>query len=112
MGEKNKNFSIVDGTVKIDGILSATSRLIIKGNITGIIKAKHLTIAKEGRAQANIVSSTIIIGGIFKGKLNATKELIILSTGNCSGKIVCNNLVIEPGAIVNANISGSSTNKR
>ncbi len=109
MVEKNRNFSIVDGAVKIDGTLSANSRLIIKGNLTGIIKAEHLTITKEGYAHANIMSSTIIIGGMFKGEINATKELIILSSGNCSGKILCNNLVIEPGAIVNAEISDNSS---
>ena len=36
---------------------------------------------------------------------NTSEELIILSTGNCAGKVVCKNLVVEAGGILNANVA-------
>ena len=36
---------------------------------------------------------------------NTSEELIILSTGNCAGKVVCKNLVVEAGGILNAEVT-------
>ena len=33
------------------------------------------------------------------------KELIILSTGKCSGKIICKNLVVEAGGFLSARVT-------
>ena len=45
------------------------------------------------------------IGGTFEGEIRASKELVILSTGNCSGKIICKGFVVEAGGILNAQVT-------
>jgi cytoskeletal protein CcmA (bactofilin family) len=45
------------------------------------------------------------IGGTFEGEVRALKKLILLSTGKCTGKIVCKELVIETGGILNAHVT-------
>ena len=45
------------------------------------------------------------IGGTFEGEIRASKELIILSTGNCSGKVVCKDFVVEAGGVLNAQVN-------
>ena len=51
--------------------------------------------------------SNLTIGGTFQGEVNASDELVILSTGNCSGKVVCRNLVVEGGGKLNAQVFSS-----
>lgn len=41
--------------------------------------------------------SSLTIGGSFKGELIASNELIILATGSCAGKVVCQDLIVENG---------------
>ncbi|MBW1650368.1 MAG: polymer-forming cytoskeletal protein [Deltaproteobacteria bacterium] len=105
MIEKNKNISIINEDIKIKGNIYSKNELIVKGDISGTLKAESLTIAKGGKVAADITSATIIIGGDFQGEINAGKELTILSGGNCSGKITSKNIVIKKGAIVNASIT-------
>ena len=45
------------------------------------------------------------IGGTFEGEIRALKKLILLSTGKCTGKVVCKDLVVEIGAILNAQVT-------
>jgi cytoskeletal protein CcmA (bactofilin family) len=48
---------------------------------------------------------SVTIAGIFEGQIRASKELIILSTGNCKGEIVCKNFSVEAGGILNAKVT-------
>ncbi|OQY00575.1 MAG: hypothetical protein B6I26_07680 [Desulfobacteraceae bacterium 4572_130] len=98
------NLSIIDKEIKIDGSIISRGKLIIKGNIKGDIKGENIIIAKEGKvySDASVVSMTV--GGSFDGNLYASKELIILSTGTCSGTVKCNDLIVENGGILNAEV--------
>ena len=100
-----KDFSVINKELVVNGTLSTRGRLIVKGEVKGTIIGENVIIAEEGSvyADANVVSMTI--SGSFEGEIRASKELIILSTGKCTGKIVCKDLVVEPGAILNAQVS-------
>ena len=73
----------------------------MKGTVIG----KNVVIAEEGSVYANAKVASITIGGTFEGEIRALKELILLSTGKCTGKVICKDLVIETGAILNAQVS-------
>ena len=45
------------------------------------------------------------ISGTFEGEIRALKKLILLSTAKITGKVVCKDLVIETGAILNAQVT-------
>jgi cytoskeletal protein CcmA (bactofilin family) len=64
-----------------------------------------VVIAEEGAVYADTKVGSITIGGIFEGEVRALKELIILSTGSCKGKIVCKDFVVEPGGVLNAQVT-------
>jgi cytoskeletal protein CcmA (bactofilin family) len=49
--------------------------------------------------------ASMTIGGTFEGEIRAMKKLILLSTGKCTGKVVCKDLVMETGAILNAQVT-------
>ena len=112
MGKKNyKNLSIIDRELKIEGSISSNGTLIIKGQVTGTIDGDVVIIAEDGRVNSSATKvSSITIGGKFQGDLKASKELIILSTGICSGKVTCKDLIVENGGILNADVSCKTAN--
>ena len=110
----SEDFSIIDKELTIDGTVSTTGRLIVKGILKGTVIGKNVVIAEEGSVYANAKVASMTIGGTFEGEIRALKELILLSTGKCTGKVVCKDLVIETGGILNAQVtclSGEDTGR-
>ena len=113
MGKKNtKNLSIIDKELKIEGSISSTGKLIIKGQINGTIDGDVVIIAEDGQVNSSATKvSSITIGGNFQGEVSASKELIILATGRCAGKVECKDLIVENGGILNAEVSCKTSSK-
>lgn len=113
MGIKNsKNLSIIDKELKIEGSISSTGKLIIKGQVTGTIEGDVIIIAEDGRVNSSSTKvSSLTIGGNFQGEVTASKELIILATGTCAGKVECKDLIVENGGILNAEVSCKTSSK-
>ena len=105
MGIKSKNISIIDQEAVVEGTFSCKGRLIIKGTVKGTLLGDIITISKEGAVYADTKAVSITIGGIFEGEIEGADELIILSTGNCSGKVICKDLIVEAGGILNAEVT-------
>jgi len=104
-GKNRVNLSIIDKDLKIDGSLVSRGKLIIKGRLTGTIEGEDVVIAKEGVVESDAKVSSLTIGGSFKGEITASKELIILSTGRCEGKVECKDLIVENGGVLNAEVA-------
>ncbi|MEW6671397.1 MAG: polymer-forming cytoskeletal protein [Thermodesulfobacteriota bacterium] len=105
MGDKSKNFSIIDKGLTVEGTVSCKGQLVIKGTVKGTLEGEIVVIAEDGAAYADTKVASMTIGGNFEGKVSASEELIILSTGKCSGTVICKNLVVEAGGILNAEVS-------
>jgi cytoskeletal protein CcmA (bactofilin family) len=103
-----KDFSIIDKELTVDGTIHTRGRLIVKGVVKGTVIGENVVIAEEGSIYANVKVASMTIGGTFEGELRALKELVILATGKCSGKVVCKDLVVETGAILNAQVTSLS----
>ncbi|MCK5543232.1 MAG: polymer-forming cytoskeletal protein [Desulfobacterales bacterium] len=101
-----KNLSIIDKELTIDGSISSSGKLIIKGKVRGEIKGDVIVIAEDGEVESNsAIVASMTVGGKFTGDVIASKELIILSTGSCSGKVECKDLIVENGGVLNAEVS-------
>lgn len=105
MKKISEDFSIIDKELTIDGTVSTTGRLIVKGILKGTVIGKNVVIAEKGSVYANAKVASMTIGGTFEGEIRALKKLILLSTGKCTGKVVCKDLVIETGGILNAQVT-------
>lgn len=105
MKNKSKDFSIIDKELTVDGTISSKGKLVIKGVVKGTLIGETVIIAEEGKVFADTKASSMTIGGTFEGEIRASKELIILSTGNCSGKVVCKDFVVEAGGVLNAQVN-------
>jgi cytoskeletal protein CcmA (bactofilin family) len=100
-----KEFSIIDNDLTVEGILSSKGKLVVKGTVRGQLDGETVIIAKEGAVYAETKVSSMTVAGIFEGNVKASEELVILSTGKCSGRVVCKDLVIEAKGILNAQVS-------
>lgn len=116
MKREGKDFSIIDHNLSVYGDIKGRGTLMIKGELQGTVKGETIVIAREGSVKAVMSAISVTIGGVFDGEVSAEKELVILSTGNCSGKVVCGDIVVESGGILNAEVAcdatGSSKKKR
>jgi cytoskeletal protein CcmA (bactofilin family) len=106
--DDQKNFSIIDEGFTIDGTVTGKGRLVVKGTIKGAIQGDSVVIAKEGAVYADARAGVMTIGGIFEGEVEVEKELTILSSGKCSGKVKCRDLVVEAGGVLNATVTSKT----
>lgn len=109
MAKSQNNISILDAGMTLDGTLSFRGRLIIRGTVKGHLSGETIIIGEGGAVYADVKAGDITIGGYFEGKIRAMRELVILSTGACQGKVICRDLVVEPGGILNAEVTRLST---
>ncbi len=101
----NKKFSIIDEGLTIEGAVNDHGNLIVKGIIKGSLDGEIIVITEEGTVLADTRAKNLTISGRFEGHLNVSQKLIIMSKGYCSGEIVCRDLVVETGGILDARIS-------
>lgn len=105
MKNDNKKFSIIDEGFTVEGMVVGKGRLVIKGTVKGSVNGDNVVIAEEGAVYAEARANVMTIGGLFDGQIEVDKELVILSTGRCSGQVKCNNLIVEAGALLNASVT-------
>ena len=105
MKNLSEDLSIIDKELTVEGTVSTNGRLIVKGILKGTVVGKDVVIAEEGSVYANAKVASMTISGTFEGEIRALKKLILLSTAKCTGKVVCKDLVIETGAILNAQVT-------
>jgi cytoskeletal protein CcmA (bactofilin family) len=101
----SNNVSIINKELTVDGAVSTTGKLIVKGTVKGTLAGDVIIIAEEGSVYAETTAAMITIAGIFEGNLNISNELVILPTGRCSGNVICKDLVIEAGGVLNAEVT-------
>jgi len=111
MKSKSSEISIIDKGLTIDGSVSSKGKLIIKGKVKGALAGETVVIAEDGEVYADATVDHMTVGGIYEGTLQASEELTILKTGNCTGKVVCKNLMVEAGGTLNADITRILENK-
>jgi cytoskeletal protein CcmA (bactofilin family) len=104
---KSNGFSVIDNDMDVEGSLSCNGRLVVRGSIKGSIRAESVVISDNGIVVADTKVKSMVIGGKFEGDITAAQEVTILSTGICSGKVECKNLVIEAGGIINAEVNST-----
>ncbi|NOX16410.1 MAG: polymer-forming cytoskeletal protein [Epsilonproteobacteria bacterium] len=103
---KNNQLSISDSETtiiaagaKVEGIFNCQSRLHIDGEIVGEVNSRNIvTIGKKGKFSGKVMSSKLIINGLFEGDA-ICDSIELLKGGILRGKIISKDLMIEAKAI-------------
>ncbi len=105
MNEIKKTFSIIDEGFRVEGAVSGQGRLVIKGHIKGSVTGQQVVIAEEGNVIADARVEEMTIGGRYEGSITARGSVTILAGGRCYGDVSCHDLIVEPGAKINAKVT-------
>lgn len=100
-----KELSIIEKDLFVEGTVTSKGRMIIRGVVKGFLHAEEAVIAKGGALYGEVEALKLTVAGLFEGEMKKVEELLVLSTGKCIGKIVCDNLTVERGGTLNADIS-------
>ena len=101
--------SIISSDMKIKGKISAEGELMLFGSVVGDIKCHNLSVEDTGTLKGNIEADVVTVSGKCDGQILAD-VVSIKSTGKISGEVLYENISIEEGAIVEAQI-GKKKNK-
>ncbi|MDY6974508.1 MAG: polymer-forming cytoskeletal protein, partial [Thermodesulfobacteriota bacterium] len=96
--------SIIDKDFKVKGTIHVKGRLIIAGELEGIITGDAIVTLAGSRVLARAEVQQMSISGYFEGDVTAYKSLKISHTGNLSGNIVCDSLTLEAGGKLNGHV--------
>ena len=105
MAKKVENFSILDTGLTVEGTLSCTGKMLIKGTVKGTLDGQFITIGEEGAVYADTKADHITVGGRFEGDLEVSEKLVVLATGSCEGEVKCKDLIVEQGGVLNAKVT-------
>ncbi|ABW68005.1 bactofilin family protein [Desulfosudis oleivorans] len=105
MDSRQKGLSIIDGGLSIEGTLTVKGTLVIKGDVRGTIDGESLVIAAGGRVRATVRVTEMTVGGEFEGDAAVDRDLVILATGSCAGKVACRMLRMEKGGRLNTEVA-------
>lgn len=108
MAKESTNITIIDKGLTVEGDVTGTGEMIIKGTVRGTLSGELVTIAPGGAVYADVEAVVMTIAGKYRGNLRVSKEVTIIASGSCQGKLNCPDLVVEEGARLNARISCGS----
>ncbi len=101
----NVSNSIVEGT-SIEGNITAPNDIRIDGSLIGKLECKgRVIIGSQGKVEGEIHCFNAIIEGQFSGYLNVKELLSVKETGEITGEIVTDKLMVHSGAIFNVTCS-------
>lgn len=110
--ETNGQYSKIDQNTTLLGALKAKTDIRIDGTVEGTIHTTgKVIIGKEAKVIGEVSSSSAEIEGFFKGKLMVSGILSLKSNANVEGEVLIQKLIVEAGALFNANCAMRSSEK-
>ncbi|NQU83538.1 MAG: polymer-forming cytoskeletal protein [Parcubacteria group bacterium] len=98
--------TIVGPSVNVEGDLSSSGNIVVKGTVTGSVNTtKHLTVEKGAKIIANVRAGSASVSGEIKGNLKVKESLELTSTSKVLGDINVRTLTVEPGAAIYGKVS-------
>ncbi len=101
------NQSTLAQDIKINGSLESTDYIDFSGHLTGTIKSSTINLKPGSYVKGTITADTITVEGEVDGDIQA-KDIYIKSTAKIKGNIRYQNIDIQNGSIINADLFYSS----
>ena len=105
--ESTINQSTLAKDIKINGSLESTDYLDFSGHLTGTLKSSTINLKPGSYVKGTITADTITVEGEVDGYIQA-KDIYIKSTAKIKGNIRYQNIDIQNGSIINADLFYSS----
>ena len=105
--ESTVNQSTLAKDIKINGSLESTDYLDFSGHLTGTLKSSTINLKPGSYVKGPVNADTITLEGEVDGDIQA-KDVYIKSTAQIKGNILYQNIDIQNGSIINADLFYSS----
>jgi len=100
--------SIIGSGTRFRGDLDLRGLLRIDGDFEGNIETDgRILVGREGRARCILKAETVVVGGIVKGDIKATRKVVLLSTCVMIGNIRTPELIVEEGVLLHGHCTVS-----
>jgi cytoskeletal protein CcmA (bactofilin family) len=94
--------TILSQDIDFSGTLNFEKSFLIRGKISGEIKARGLLLVDEDAViNANINTSKVIIRGYVKGDIIASEKIEINASGTLEGNVTAPEVFMETGCVFN-----------
>jgi len=105
-GQGNHLLAVMGDYARLEGKFTIGDSIQIECEVVGEIKVEgRLVIGDKGVVRADVETVDALIRGHYEGKMVATGNVEITSTGRVSGNIETDSLVISKGALFNGTVS-------
>ena len=101
------NQSTLAKDIKINGSLESTDYIDFSGHLTGTLKSSTINLKPGSYVKGTITADTITVEGEVDGDIQG-KDIYIKSTAKIKGNIRYQNIDIQNGSIINADLFYSS----
>ena len=104
-----ENLAHIGASIKLKGDITSSEPLTIAGQVEGSITVNGhtLTIAAGSHIAATVSADAIVVCGQVKGKLSATKSIVLRETASVEGEASAPSVSIVVGATVHGRIETS-----
>ena len=101
--DENRLTGFLDEGTELDGAMKFRGSFRIDGSFKGKIDADAvLIIGPKGNVEAELNVTHVVINGTFKGNIMAKEKVEINREGRVVGTIVTPKIVVEEGAVLDA----------
>lgn len=102
---------IISPGTQIEGRLDVAETVRFHGRLKGELHGapgSRITLSEESAVEGQIQGDSLVIEGFVEGAIRA-ERIVIRGNARVRGKLASPNLLIEPGAIVEAEVSQKTT---
>jgi cytoskeletal protein CcmA (bactofilin family) len=91
--------TVIGESMRIKGSVSSGEALHLNGELEGSLELKgSLAIGPNGKVNANIKATEIIVAGTVKGNMEASERIVLRKGAHLVGDVKTAGIVIEDGA--------------
>ena len=104
--DSNGQYSKIDKNTVLKGAIKAKTDIRIDGKLVGDVETVgRVIIGREASVIGKVLCANADIEGIFKGNLTVSGTLSLKTGSNVEGEVFIQKLIVDSGAIFNANCS-------
>jgi cytoskeletal protein CcmA (bactofilin family) len=104
--DSNGQYSKIDKNTLLKGSIKAKTDIRIDGKLVGDVETVgRVIIGREASVIGKVLCANADIEGIFKGNLTVSGTLSLKTGSNVEGEVFIQKLIVDSGAIFNANCS-------
>jgi cytoskeletal protein CcmA (bactofilin family) len=104
--DSNGQYSKIDKNTVLKGSIKAKTDIRIDGKLVGDVETVgRVIIGREASVIGKVLCANADVEGVFKGNLTVSGTLSLKTGSNVEGEVFIQKLIVDSGAIFNANCS-------